>query len=498
MKKVKVGRNEPCPCGKTDKNGKPIKFKKCCIDIVKSGKKAVVSFSRNDLISGPYKECPSCRRPKSFGVFSPISGSGSYTRECTECHHEENIQLPMLQKKKVVYLDQFVISNLIKLLDTSHPRHNAVANGTLGQFWKDLFVALEKASKSQALVCPDSFYHKDEFSTGGIDFKIARRLYEHFSYGKTLYPSSVVEQLQIKHHFADWLDGKKSNFSFNPQDIAFGEDLNEWEIGLRVSVGGSPRPGELENLKKVNASTQQQLAEIWKRWQEETVDLETRAIEEVLGFGKGMMQVMKNFLQRRASAMQRIATDPSYQIDINDIIPPPASELMEELMRIARLKGVPEQEQVETIARYLSDAEALLEVPYLRISSVMFAGLAHTASLGEKKPPKSTVDVQFISSYLPYCDAMFVDKQSARMLKELPKDTPEYLRLKEFDTKIFTLNEKEDLLKYLESIVSELPLEQMEALRDVEGERFMEPYWAIIEHEKISLRSEMEEASSEA
>ncbi|MDP2938567.1 MAG: preprotein translocase subunit SecA [Candidatus Omnitrophota bacterium] len=26
----KVGRNDPCPCGKTDANGKPIKYKKCC------------------------------------------------------------------------------------------------------------------------------------------------------------------------------------------------------------------------------------------------------------------------------------------------------------------------------------------------------------------------------------------------------------------------------------------------------------------------------------
>lgn len=26
----KIGRNSPCPCGKLDKDGKPIKYKKCC------------------------------------------------------------------------------------------------------------------------------------------------------------------------------------------------------------------------------------------------------------------------------------------------------------------------------------------------------------------------------------------------------------------------------------------------------------------------------------
>jgi peptide deformylase len=29
-----VGRNDPCPCGKKDENGKPFKFKKCCLSRV--------------------------------------------------------------------------------------------------------------------------------------------------------------------------------------------------------------------------------------------------------------------------------------------------------------------------------------------------------------------------------------------------------------------------------------------------------------------------------
>jgi uncharacterized protein YecA (UPF0149 family) len=27
---AKVGRNDPCPCGAVDSNGKPKKYKKCC------------------------------------------------------------------------------------------------------------------------------------------------------------------------------------------------------------------------------------------------------------------------------------------------------------------------------------------------------------------------------------------------------------------------------------------------------------------------------------
>jgi hypothetical protein len=31
-KPLKVGRNEACPCGKTDEHGKPVKFKRCCLN----------------------------------------------------------------------------------------------------------------------------------------------------------------------------------------------------------------------------------------------------------------------------------------------------------------------------------------------------------------------------------------------------------------------------------------------------------------------------------
>ena len=30
MGKNKIERNDPCPCGKTDKSGRPMKYKKCC------------------------------------------------------------------------------------------------------------------------------------------------------------------------------------------------------------------------------------------------------------------------------------------------------------------------------------------------------------------------------------------------------------------------------------------------------------------------------------
>lgn len=110
-----------------------------------------------------------------------MGDSRGYSKECIKCGHEKGFSFPSI-KKKIIYLDQFVISNLIKLLDKSHPSHARIKADS---FWTDLFTKLELASKSQAIVCPDSFYHKDESLVGSIDFKLMKRLYEHFSSGKT-------------------------------------------------------------------------------------------------------------------------------------------------------------------------------------------------------------------------------------------------------------------------------------------------------------------------
>jgi hypothetical protein len=471
----KIGRNQHCPCD----SGK--KYKKCCMNDIDSGKKVFRTITRDDFISGPYRDCSKCGGAKTQGVFMPISGSRSYSRECKICRHEISVDLPAIQKK-VVYLDQFLISNLIKFLDKEHPSHAKVAKDP---FWAELFEKLERASKAQAIVCPDSFYHRDESIAGRMDFSLMRRLYEHFSHGKTLYPSATVERFQILEHFDGWLRGEKVVFGFDPQHIAFDSNLHTWDIGLHVSVGGSIRPDELSNLQDINGNTQQQLLDIWECWKKEGhVSFEQHARDEMLGFGKGHLTAMRDFAQRNILAMNKIAQDPSLQPDLNDILPPMSSDLLGELIRISRVSGVSEEEVPNTIGRYLGDIDALFEVPALKISSILFAGLARKAAMGEKQPPNSTADVQFISSYMPYADAMFVDKQCYTLLKELPSNTPEYLRLNEFDTKIFSLNQKKDFLDYLDEIVDTLEESHIELLQDINGEEYNEPYWSIIEHEK--------------
>ena len=440
-------------------------------------------ISRRDFISGPYRNCPNpqCLAENSFGVFTPISESRSYSRECIKCWHKEHFGLPRI-KKKIVYLDQFVISNLVKLLDKSCPSHQKIK---ADPFWESLFIKLEKASKLQAIVCPDSFYHRDESMTGGVEFKLMKRLYEHFSSGKTLYPSIIIEKNQITHHFESWLDGKKASFEFKPEDIAFEKDLHSWSVGLRISVGGNPYPGQVEGLHKTNETTREQLKDVWTRWQnEKEVGFVERIKEETSGLWKGLISAARQFAMRRNNAMTKMAAGENYEMDLDDFLPPMSNDIIETLTRIAQAKGLQGNQIPESIVSYFGNIDSLLEIPQIRISSVMFAGWAHRAANGKKNPPKSTADVQFISSYLPYCDALFVDKESAILLREFPKGTPSKFRLAEFNAHIFSLANKKQFLDYLDQLVADIPAEQMEILKDMEGEDYGKPYWSIIEHEK--------------
>ncbi len=479
----KIGRNDMCPCG----SGK--KYKKCCLDKDRKAgepKQRVIEITRRDFISKPYKKCPNpqCLSKNSFGVSFCISGSKTYTRECIKCGYKENFNLPEI-KKKILYLDQFVISNLIKLLDKSHPSHEKIK---AEPFWKELFIKLEAASKSQAIVCPDSFYHIDESLVGNIEFRLMKRLYEHFSSGKTLYPGVRIEQNQISQHFEGWLEKKKVKFSFRPEDIAFEGNLHTWSVGMRVSVNLNPYSGQLEKLQRVNAKTEGDLSEIWTRWQmERGIGFVKRVKEEVMGLGKGLIDVAKQFSERQKIAMAKIIQDQNYNFDLDDLLPPLSNDIFKSLTRIALAKGIPEVQIAETIGRYFNDVDSLLEIPKVKIGSVMYAGLSNMAANGKKHPPKSTVDVQFISSYLPYCDALFVDKESAYLLREFPKNTPDYLRLKEFPAKVFSLSNKEEFLEYLDQLIAEIPSEQIAVLKDIGGEDYTKPYWGIIEHEKQEL-----------
>jgi hypothetical protein len=146
------------------------------VAVRENGHNAYVNI-RRIFVSPPFQTCGCCGAD-ALGVLS-VSARG-IQRECLECGAREAGDLPAVQKR-VLYLDQNVISNLAKLLDKTSKAHARVQ---ADPFWKPLYGALYRAVNLQLLACPDSIHHQVESLTSSDpSYSSLRDVFKHFSAG---------------------------------------------------------------------------------------------------------------------------------------------------------------------------------------------------------------------------------------------------------------------------------------------------------------------------
>src|SRR5579859_3877723 len=107
------------------------------------------TFDPRDFIVPPFTTCPSCGHPD-YGVLSACVGPDNVHRRCRQCWRTDVLPLPPIQKK-IIYLDQFAISNLMLV--------RAKTEKPVLQFWHKLYEKLLHLSRLQLIVCPASAAH---------------------------------------------------------------------------------------------------------------------------------------------------------------------------------------------------------------------------------------------------------------------------------------------------------------------------------------------------
>src|SRR5438477_5794489 len=191
---------------------------------------STIKFDPRALIMGPYITCPKCKTDE-FGVLGVRNGVCE--RRCRSCWYRADILLPDLPKKKIIYIDQFAFSNIMKVLNPEVRGHKRTASEP---FWTELFETLEVVCGLQLVVCPDSHEHNHE-SLASSFYKSLKRTYEHFSTGISFRGAEDVRRLQMSQLVACWLQNEPPHFDFDAQQITHG-DLHDWNDWMFITVDG--------------------------------------------------------------------------------------------------------------------------------------------------------------------------------------------------------------------------------------------------------------------
>jgi hypothetical protein len=459
------GRNDRCHCG----SGK--KYKKCCMHKDERRaelKKRLANISRKDFIGEPYKRCPQCAQ-NTFGVLLLGSRGNGYGRECYRCGYSAGFQLPEINKK-LIYLDQFFISNITKALDPDSKSHERAMKQP---FWIEAYKRLDTLGQLNLALYPDSFFHTDEsLLSGDPSYESLRHVYEHLSRGCTFYDHNTITRFQIHQQFDNYLAGSPEKpLELVPERVIHG-DPHRWNERIRVSVNMKPYVGQLEAIRKERAGSYEGMKSVFTRWQSEKGrDFMDWVREEAYAFGRATLLAHKAYLEKQMALPQKWADEylagKELDISLEDVFPPASSELVSDLMRAVHARGYTGEGAFRKMAEYLF-SKHLIDIPTIHISSLLYAGLARKAASGQKEVPNigTFTDVNAIASLLPYCDAIFLDNGMAALLR----DQPIAGQVERYGTKIFSLNTKEEFLAYLDSIRANADPAHIEAALDSYGE----------------------------
>lgn len=442
---------------------------------------AYVAIRPNGFVSPPYIRCPKCGED-AFGVI--CIAAHQYSRRCRKClyptHPEwhEPSRLPKLDKK-VLYLDQFVISNMMFALNSATKQHGRNPNEAL---FREVFARLDLLGKKQLLVCPSSDLHDSESATSGL-YKALKGTYELLSYGVTWFDTETIHSWLITEAFQHWLAGHE------PQKSRFGRDdflhgnRTGWTDHFYVSSSFRWSPDTIKELRETRDAVAEELRTVFEQWQrDQDKSFVYWVREETGGAAKNYVRGLFQQLGEVAAAQSEILSTQQVALSAAAafLLPTHEAGVMMRFRHELMEKGCDEAEWLPKTWEFLQ-SEHFAGLPFVRIGSMVWATVAdRSAHIGQKRLPTRGFhnDVRLIETFLPYCDAMFLDKESHGILSDrLMRNV-----VTEYGTRIFSLRNKEEFLAYLDEIESSATSEHLDLLNEVYGDRYLKPYLGLYDN----------------
>lgn len=427
-----------------------------------------ITINPKMFISKPFTNCPKCKKKNSYGVLT-ISG-GYLTKRCKECLYSGSQKLPPLSKK-VIYLDQFVVSNMMKAINDKLGRKKKV-----GKVFLKLFEELDKMVKLQLIICPDSEFHREESLLSF--YKAIKRMYEQLSYGNTFNDSVTIRRLQLCEDFKSFMDKKKRKWGKSLDiDSVLNKDRNEWQNRLLITVDSSIKQEEIEQFRKNRSSIYDSFKKVFENWQQDKSKSYLEFFREIASyFGTGIANRYVNLISQYFQAsmgIKPLTTEEIFSFRGEGSI------LITALLHYFP-NGSNYAENLKTVISYLRSSR-LEQIPFNEIYSALWAAIAYQASReGRKNAPNIGMfnDIEMLSVLLPYCDAIFVDKDIHSILNFGPAKKI----ISKYKAKIYSLTNVKEFFSYLEKIEKKTPKRHIKKIEEVYGKNWGRPFYEMYEH----------------
>ena len=391
------------------------------------------------LVTRIIGKCPECKRENSFGNVN--IHQNWLLRGCTHCKYSIEIPLPELSKK-IIYLDQFFLSHAFR--------------AKLKQF-VDATDIISGLAQNQLVVCPHSPFHKTETLQWRHDKK--EQLLDFIkraSHGHKFYPEYKIKITQITNSFQRYLENDEKEFSVNLRD-ALPVEINLWDDYFWIDVNGVPE--DTEEIRKSKEDAVDQLVELFRNWRTQKTTFEQDQRHELISGANAYLQLYMEMTQRFANG------------DVAAILDSPIYTKIVEYLLHFNKDEMDINNRLKRIVQFFNSAY-YYETPCEFISTGLFAALkqkvknGHYTNAEKAKEKLSGIfnDINIISTYAPYCDAMFIDNQMFDFIK-----VPELNLEAKFNTIFFARKTWDEFMDYLIKIKGQKNKEIDWALRLVHG-----------------------------
>jgi hypothetical protein len=346
-----------------------------------------------------FKDCPSCKENNSYGtiVHKSTFGMPSLIDLCKVCGYFVGRSLPSLNKK-VIYLDQFFIGDV------------SIKNDSNG--FVQMYEVLRNLYKQQLVVCPYSSFHKTESLVDDRSNSF-QKTYEHLSNGVSFFDPVSIYEREIISKFLEVFDKGKT---LTVDDILYGS-RNDWIRNFICSI-----PLMDDNILN-----------------------HTNEVDRLELIKKNNRIILESFLQDcKQNRDVTIDKKKYYKIMRDKIIDDLATSLQNEsfLEELRNHYGL----EVDSIKNFLR--EYIKTIPSVKIMAHLAVSLAHQYVFNKQQsiPASMFNDIHIVSSILPYCDAIFIDKKLHALFEDYKNYFEDY---PDYKDKLFSLRNKEFFLNYL-------------------------------------------------